>query len=198
MLGSTTPFAAAALAVLMGTAAFAQETAPAAPPAATPAAPPTAPAPAPDAATTTPVAPVAPAAPDAATGAANDCAGQFTALDSDSNGFLSETEAPREYARTRIDAVTLQPTGISQDEFMRLCDSEQWSSMTPEEGAPFEGANSFTEEQAKDRALAWNVTDVSALVQDANGIWRGTGKVNDAAVDVAVDYKGNVVTTPAS
>ena len=30
---------------------------------------------------------------------ATDCAAQFTALDTDADGFLSEAEAPREYAR---------------------------------------------------------------------------------------------------
>lgn len=63
---------------------------------------------------------------------------------------------------------------------------------------PIEGANSFTEEQARDRALSWNVTDVSALVLDDKGVWRGIGKLDSSDVSVAVDFKGNMVTTPKS
>jgi hypothetical protein len=127
-----------------------------------------------------------------------DCDAQFTALDTDGNGFLSDTEAPRDYARTRIDGVTLQETGISPAEYAALCSSEKWVENQPEEGAPFEGANSFTEEQARDRAVAWDVTGVSALTLDEQGIWRGEGQLGGSAVSVAVDYKGNVVTTPKS
>lgn len=131
----------------------------------------------------------------AATPAA-DCEAQFTALDTDANGYLTDVEAPREFARARVDAMTPEASGISKAAFLEMCGSENWVQKTPEEGAPFEGANSFTEEQARDRAVAWNVTDVSALTLDDKGIWRGTGKVNGADVSVAVDYKGNVVTTP--
>ena len=96
----------------------------------------------------------------------------------------------------RIDSVPPQDTGISKDEFLTQCGTDHWAKNVPEAGAPFEGANSFTEEQARDRALAWNVTDVSALVLDDKGIWQGTGKVDGAEVSVSVDYKGNVVTGP--
>ncbi|QCO56467.1 hypothetical protein EOK75_02120 [Pseudorhodobacter turbinis] len=86
---------------------------------------------------------------------------------------------------------------MSKEEYAALCGATAWAENTPEKGAPFEGANSFTEEQAIDRAVAWNVTEVSALTKDDQGIWRGTGMANGAAVSVAVDYKGNVVTSAA-
>lgn len=127
---------------------------------------------------------------------AADCDAQFIALDADANGYLTDAEAPREFARARVDAVTPEENGISKAAFMELCSSENWVEKAAEEGAPFEGANSFTEEQARDRAVAWNVTEVSALTLDDKGVWRGTGKVNGADVSVAIDYKGNVVTTP--
>ncbi|OYU41397.1 MAG: hypothetical protein CFE33_00220 [Pseudorhodobacter sp. PARRP1] len=92
--------------------------------------------------------------------------------------------------------MTPEASGISKAAFLEMCGSDSWAQKTPEEGAPFEGANSFTEEQARDRAVAWNVTEVSALTLDDKGVWRGTGKVDGAAVSVAVDYKGNVVTMP--
>ncbi len=131
-----------------------------------------------------------------ATGPAVDCEAQFTALDADANGYLTDAEAPREFARARVDAMTPEASGISKAAFLEMCGSDNWAQNTPEEGAPFEGANSFTEEQARDRAVAWNVTEVSALMLDEKGVWRGTGKVDGADVSVAVDYKGNVVTTP--
>ena len=130
------------------------------------------------------------------TAMATDCESQFTALDADANGFLSDVEAPNVYARARVDEMTVQASGISKAEFLTQCNAENWAQHTPEAGAPFEGANSFTEEQARDRAMAWNVSDVSALVQDEQGIWRGMGKLGGDAVSVAVDYKGNVVTAP--
>ncbi len=56
-----------------------------------------------------------------------------------------------------------------------------------------EGANSFTEGQAQDRALAAGFSDVSALQKDDKGIWRGSANKEGKSVKVAVDYKGNVV-----
>lgn len=121
--------------------------------------------------------------------AAPDCAGEFTTLDADANGYLSEAESPRDHARASVDGVTMGGEGLDRDQFIQLCGA-------PEAGAPFEGANSFTEDQARERALAWNVTDVTGLTLDDQGIWRGTGIVGGEAVSVAIDFKGNVVTTP--
>lgn len=135
--------------------------------------------------------------PTAAVSAA-DCAAGFARLDADGNGFVSQTEAPRETARASIDGIVPGDDGLTEDEFTRICTSAVWSQQTPEAGAPFEGANSFTEEQARERAIAWNVTAVSALALDDQGIWRGTGTVGGNAVSVAIDFKGNVVTTPAA
>lgn len=124
-----------------------------------------------------------------------DCDAEFKALDTDGNTVLSPTEAPREMARAAIDGIVPGTDGLTQEQFTQLCTSSTWSA-APEEGAPFEGANSFTEEQARERAMAWSVTNVSPLTLDETGIWRGTGTYGGAQVSVAVDYKGNVVTTP--
>lgn len=152
--------------------------------------------------TAAPTATTAPAegatAPAEATAAPADCGAQFTTLDADGSGFLSEAEAPRVYARARVDELAMQDTGVSKDEFLAQCGNDRWTQNVPEEGAPLEGANSFTEEQARDRAVSWNVTEVSALTLDEKGVWRGTGKMDGADVSVAVDYKGNVVATPKS
>lgn len=59
--------------------------------------------------------------------------------------------------------------------------------VTIDSGAPLKGANSFTEAQAKDRAIAAGYTDVTGLAKDSNGIWRGK------SVNIAIDFKGNIV-----
>ncbi len=64
---------------------------------------------------------------------------------------------------------------------------------TVDPGAPLPGANSFTEEQAKDRVTKAGFAGVSAMKKDDQGIWRGTASKGGAAVNVAVDYRGNVV-----
>jgi hypothetical protein len=60
-------------------------------------------------------------------------------------------------------------------------------------GAPLKGANSFTEGQAKDRAVAYGATEVASLKKDDDGVWRGMAKEDGKSGEVAVDYKGNVV-----
>ena len=63
----------------------------------------------------------------------------------------------------------------------------------PEAGAPFAGANSFTETQARQRALDAGFADVGALIKDDQGIWRGAAMRDGKRVPIAVDYRGNVV-----
>jgi hypothetical protein len=59
--------------------------------------------------------------------------------------------------------------------------------------APVAGANSFTEGQAKSRIEAAGFTNVSGLKKDDQGVWRGKAtKGGTAAVDVNVDFQGNV------
>ena len=61
-------------------------------------------------------------------------------------------------------------------------------------GAPAAGSNSFTETQAKSRIEAAGYSNVSGLVKDKDGIWRGTAtKGSTTGVAVALDYQGNVV-----
>lgn len=130
-----------------------------------------------------------------ATAAPVACEDQFKAMDTDNNGSLSETEAAQVYAKARLDNMTIPATGYGRDEFLAACADNQYTRKEPEAGAPLAGANSFTEGQAKDRAIAWGVSGVSALAKDDKGVWRGTGMVDGGTVNVAIDYKGNVVTT---
>jgi hypothetical protein len=54
------------------------------------------------------------------------------------------------------------------------------------------GASSFTEAQAKGAIESAGYTGVSALTQDAQGLWKGTGTKDGKSVSVSVDYKGAV------
>ena len=58
--------------------------------------------------------------------------------------------------------------------------------------APVPGANSFTMAQAKKRLEDQGYTQVSALAKDSNSIWRGHAMKGGKAVDVSLDYKGNI------
>ena len=60
-------------------------------------------------------------------------------------------------------------------------------------GAPVAGANSFTQAQARSRIERAGFSNVSRLVKDKEGIWRGTASKGGAVFHVALDYQGNVV-----
>lgn len=59
--------------------------------------------------------------------------------------------------------------------------------------APVEGANSFTEDQAKERIVEAGYADVTGLKLDDKGVWRGTATKDGKSVNVALDYQGNIV-----
>jgi hypothetical protein len=67
------------------------------------------------------------------------------------------------------------------------------SPTTTNSGAPVQGRNSFTEGQARSRIEANGFMEVSGLQKDDAGIWRGKAKKDGKAVDVALDFQGNVV-----
>ena len=57
---------------------------------------------------------------------------------------------------------------------------------------PAKGANSFTEDQAKDRIQSKGYNNVTGLAKDADGVWHGKAEKNGQTVNVWLDYKGNV------
>jgi hypothetical protein len=59
--------------------------------------------------------------------------------------------------------------------------------------APVEGANSFTEDQAKERIEEAGYTGVKDLKKDDKGIWNAAGMKDGKSVSIALDYQGNVV-----
>jgi hypothetical protein len=60
--------------------------------------------------------------------------------------------------------------------------------------APVEGANSFTEDQARERIEAAGYTAIAELTLDDKGVWRATATKDGKSTSVAMDYQGNVVT----
>jgi hypothetical protein len=58
---------------------------------------------------------------------------------------------------------------------------------------PVPGANSFTEAQARERIAAAGFQEVKDLKKDPQGVWRGMARKGDTQVNVALDYRGNIV-----
>jgi hypothetical protein len=66
------------------------------------------------------------------------------------------------------------------------------TSSTDKSQAPATGSNSFTETQAQSRLAKHGYTDVTGLMKDENGVWRGKAKSKGKSVAVALDYKGDI------
>ena len=125
-----------------------------------------------------------------------ECAAAWVTADTNKDGSLNSTESARYFAAMRVaDKSLASDATLTQPLFAENCKAGYFDTVTAEAGAPFEGANSFTEGQAQDRILAAGFGNVSALTKDDKGIWRGTAEAQGKSVNVAVDYKGNVVTT---
>ena len=63
-----------------------------------------------------------------------------------------------------------------------------------ETAAPADGANSFTEDQARDHAAKAGYSGVGTLSKASDGTWQGPATKDGASVTVVVDYQGNVTT----
>ncbi len=124
-----------------------------------------------------------------------ECNSMWSQADANNDGSLSGGEAIRYAAWMRINGQSVPADStIAKAAFLENCKADVFTSAAVDAGAPLEGANSFTEGQAQDRALAAGYADVSALAKDDKGVWRGTATKDGKSVQVAVDYKGNVVT----
>ena len=124
-----------------------------------------------------------------------ECQAMWTKADVDKDGKLSNTEAMRYAAAMRVREIKMTSDGtIDQAAFMQACKTDVYAPRKADAGAPLKGSNSFTEGQAKDRAVANGITPSGALKKDADGIWRGPATEDGKTVQVAVDFKGNVVT----
>lgn len=123
-----------------------------------------------------------------------ECQDMFKKADANSDGVLTDTEANRYLAAMRVTGGT-EPTDkrFTSASFMEHCRKDVFKASATDAGAPLKGANSFTEGQARDRAVARGYTEVTGLKKDDDGIWRGTATMDGKSVGVAIDYKGNVV-----
>lgn len=63
-------------------------------------------------------------------------------------------------------------------------------------GHAAEGANSFTEDQARGRLTKAGYTRISDLRKDDKGRWVGAAVKKGEKANVALDYKGNVTILP--
>ena len=101
-----------------------------------------------------------------------DCAAQWKSADGNSDGVLVGPEADRYLAYYRVRAQVTPTDGrIDQKTFMQSCQNDVFMAKAPEAGAPLKGANSFTEAQAKDRALAAGLTGLGLGAGDRVVLW---------------------------
>jgi hypothetical protein len=61
------------------------------------------------------------------------------------------------------------------------------------DATPVPGANSFTEGEARSRMQDNGFAQISDLKQDNEGVWRAKATKDGKSVNVALDFKGNVV-----
>ena len=122
-----------------------------------------------------------------------ECNAAWTQADVNKDGVLSEAAGSRYYAALRVAQKPVADGKLTQADFLAHCKAGLFNTSTAEEGAPLKGANSFTEGQAHDRAMAAGFKSVSALKKDDNGVWRGTAMDGTKSVNIAIDFKGNVV-----
>lgn len=122
-----------------------------------------------------------------------ECTAAFATADANKDGALSDNEGRRYYASLRVAQKPVADGKLTQADFLTHCKADVFKVSTAEAGAPLKGANSFTEAQAQDRAIAAGFVTISALKKDENGVWRGTAMDGAKSVNVAIDYKGNVV-----
>ncbi len=61
-----------------------------------------------------------------------------------------------------------------------------------EAAAPAIGANSFTQDQARERIEAAGYSSITELTKGEDGIWRAVASLGGQTQEVSVDYQGNV------
>jgi hypothetical protein len=127
-----------------------------------------------------------------------DCEAMWKKADANGDGTLSDNEAMRYSAAMRVHEQKVSQDGtIARADFVAACKSDVYAERKNDPGAPLKGSNSFTENQAKDRAMAYGYANVSSLKKDDNGVWHGTASQDGKSANVAIDFKGNVVSQAA-
>lgn len=95
-----------------------------------------------------------------------------------------------------LSALSILSAAHAQDAAKPATDAQTPAVATPDTknpAAPVEGANSFTEAQAKDRIAAKGYSDVGALTKGEDGVWTGTAMKDGKSVEVKLDFQGNIV-----
>jgi hypothetical protein len=122
-----------------------------------------------------------------------ECQDMWKKADVNNDGVLSGSESTRYAAAMRVHEKQMTGDKLDKAAFNKACMDDVYTMHKTDAGAPLKGANSFTAGQAKDRAMAQGFMSVSDLKKDGDGIWRGSAMQEGKAVQVTVDYKGNVV-----
>ena len=122
-----------------------------------------------------------------------ECATEWKKIDTKGAGFVSEAEARRYYAAMRVANKPVADGKLTQAAFAEQCKAGLFTIAKTDPNAPLAGANSFTEAQAADRAIAAGFIPTAGLTKDDKGVWRGAASDGTKTVNIAVDYKGNVV-----
>ncbi len=102
---------------------------------------------------------------------------------------LAQDTTPKAMNDANVD----RPTGPGAPNVTPSRRDEPGSSSATTSTPPIAGANSFTETQARERIAKSGFSEVQNLRKDDQGIWRGQAQKNGAPVNVALDYRGNVV-----
>ena len=102
-----------------------------------------------------------------------ECQDMWKKADANADGTLSDRELIRYVALMRVGDRKIAAEGtITQAEFMDACKADVYAPRKAEEGAPLKGANSFTEGQAKDRAIGhggWTPSSASRRTMTGSG-----------------------------
>ena len=126
-----------------------------------------------------------------------DCQAMWAKADVNHDGVLSDAEAMRYAAAMRVRETTVPADGkLTQAAFMDACKADVYATATPDAGAPLKGANSFTEGQAKDRAMAHGATDIGPIARTATGCGAVRPSWTASPLRSPSTYKGNVVFQP--
>jgi hypothetical protein len=120
------------------------------------------------------------------------CAATWKQADRNGDGAVTQDEAPAYFSAARAAGKTVADRMTSAD-FASLCKTGAFDMKSTDAGVLQKGANSFTEAQAKARAAAHGFTNISSLSKDQDGIWRGSAQQGGKSVEIAIDFKGNVV-----
>jgi len=130
------------------------------------------------------------------------CAHCVTLLDVPAAGILlagtSMAQTTNRTGSTTGTETSTSPAARSNNSDMAAAsgDSNQAVATTRVNAAtPAKGANSFTMGEARSRIEKHGFANVSDLVKDDNGVWRGKAQKDGSPTSVWLDYKGNVGAT---